>query len=479
MRRVLVSIAIVLMLVTIGSFVAARHGVKVPLISQKRPPRPRDAGVPARRAQVSDAAVDAAPAPPPRLLDRPLRIVATDWEVIAPMILASRGLTSVSGSIVDRARLETEIKVVAQASEVEEALARGGGERGGADVAVVPLATWVSSYEHLAALAPQAFFAVAWSRGSESFFIMPSASAEAPFLPSFALAADRTSTAALTLMLLAAEMNVAPTSVHVVPFEAPEALVSAADREDPSAELAARGRTPLFTTADAARISPWVVIAPRAFQTEHPEALVAFASAWTEGNAELVRDVPLAARTIAAMEGAPPVIELLRRLGRIEPITLGEQAELFGLSGRGAVTLTSLFSRAWVSERGLGALIGPPPESTPIATTMISTLVLRDPRAIARPAARTATTSEQTLLSFPFEPPRSARDIALAEPLVARVGFVAGVFARSKIRVLATRAQTAAARAILDQAIERYGLDPARIELVTGTANALRVLAPS
>jgi hypothetical protein len=492
MRRLLVSILLVSMLVVLGVFVASRHGVNVPFLgkAEREAAHHEDAGVrpprPAARTRAVDAAVadarvaPAAPVQAPPLLDRPLRVVATHWEVAAPMLLAAGGLVSTPGSLVDQKHLRTEVKIVTRASEVEEALARGGGESAGADLAIVPLATWVAGYEHLRALAPEAFFVVAWSRGSESFFVAPNTDPNVPLPQNFAMASERSAPSALSAMLLFGEMGVAPENVHVVAYEAGEALVAATDREGPSIELAARGRTPLMTTADAARISPWVVIAPRAFQREHPAALAAWASTWFLGVAQLARDVPLAARSIAAMQDAPPIVELLRRLGQIDYVTLFEQAELFGLSGRGYITLSSLFARAWVAERGLGALIGPPPESPPIATGTIAALALRDPpRAPPRPVIRTSGAgNERVLVTFPFELPRSAREPDAAEPLIVRLGFTAGVFSRSVIRISVARAQTSAVQTIVAQAVERYAIDAARIEVVPGTTTSLHVLAP-
>lgn len=53
-------------------------------------------------------------------------------------------------------------------SAVEGALARGGGDKDGADIAVVPFCELVASYERLRALSPEAFFVVGWSRGREA-----------------------------------------------------------------------------------------------------------------------------------------------------------------------------------------------------------------------------------------------------------------------------------------------------------------------
>jgi hypothetical protein len=83
------------------------------------------------------------------------------------------------------------------------------------------------------------------------------------------------------------------------------------------------------------------------------------------------------------------------------------------------------------------------------------------------------------LATFPLTLPRTSRgDTSDTDAAVARLGFVAGVFPRSGLRVIAPRQQAATARALADRAIEQYGLDPARLEFTTGTTASLRVLAP-
>ena len=53
-------------------------------------------------------------------------------------------------------------------ASVEGALARGGADKEGADIAVVPFSDLVASYERLRALSPEVFFVVGWSRGREA-----------------------------------------------------------------------------------------------------------------------------------------------------------------------------------------------------------------------------------------------------------------------------------------------------------------------
>jgi hypothetical protein len=413
------------------------------------------------------------------LLDRPLRVISTHWEVAAPILLASGGANSVEGSVLDRAGLRQELRVSARATDVEEALARGGAEPNGADLAILPLATWVASYEHLAALETEVFFVAAWSRGSQVVFASPEATPSERLPASFGIASARGSAESLSVLLLLSEMGVSPERVRFTASDDAAALLSAAEREGPDAELRARNRVPWLSTADASRLAPWVVVAPRGFVREHQPVLSAWAGAWLEGREMLARDVPAGARTIAAITGAPPLVDLLRRLGQIESIGLVEQAELAGLSGRSYVTLELLFRRAWSIDRAVGLLSGPPPEVLPIATGTIATLVRREAPTPPERAGFRAAPEPRVLATFPLTLPRTSRgDTSDTDAAVARLGFVAGVFPRSGLRVIAPRQQAATARALADRAIEQYGLDPARLEFTTGTTASLRVLAP-
>ncbi|MBX7196244.1 MAG: hypothetical protein K1X94_29580, partial [Sandaracinaceae bacterium] len=416
------------------------------------------------------------PTPPP--LDRPLRVVSTSWEVATPVLLAAGGSSTIDGSILSREQLAVEVRVSTRTTELEEALARGGSEANGADVAIVPLATWVGSYEHLAALETEVFFVAAWSRGSEVLFASPSATPAERVPASFAIAGTRGAPESLTALLLLSEMGVAPDHVRFTASDDLDALLATAEREGLDAELRARNRVPWLSTADASHLAPWVIVAPRGFVRAHQPALVALSSAWLEGMAQLARDVPGAARTIAAIPGAPPLVDLLRRLGQIESIGLREQAELAGLSGRSYVTLETLFRRAWSIERAIGVLSGPPPETLPIATGTIASLVRREvPAPVEHPPFRAAP-EPRVIVTVPLALPRSSRDAAAGDAIVAHIGFAAGVFPRSGLRLVGPRDRSAALRALADRAIEQYGLDASRLEITTGTSAALRVLAP-
>lgn len=197
MRRILVSIGIVLLALTLGGFVAWRHGLGVDattsaststaaqhsaVASDEPTPQTGESHVdesdhatepetttpeatPAPEATPTpepaptptpEATPTAEPAPTPEatptpaaptfLLDRPLRVVSTRWEPVAPALLANgSALVSAPGSAIEEAHLRQVVRIVGRASEVEEALALGGATEGGADIAILPLASWVAA----------------------------------------------------------------------------------------------------------------------------------------------------------------------------------------------------------------------------------------------------------------------------------------------------------------------------------------------
>ena len=491
MRRILVSIAIVLLYGALAGFIAYRHGIGRDLsdgeasvaTSESTDPQtdPQTDQVAAAAPVPAPTPTPAEPAEPTFVLDRPLRVVCTRWEPAAPVLLAGGGaLTSTPDSPVERAHLRQIVRIVSQANEVEEALARGGATEGGADVAILPFATWVAAYEHLAALETEVFFVAGWSRGADVFLLEPALATELTLPRTLAVAGDRASPATLALLMLATEMGVTPENVRFVASDAPEANVATVEREGVDAELRARGRVAWMSSADAARLAPWVVIAPRAFVRDHQPALLAWTDAFFVGAEQLSRDVPVSARTLAEISGAPPVVDLLRHLGTYTTIPLREQAQLLGLSGRDAITLESLFARAWSIDRGIGVLTGPPPEQLPIATGTIASLIRRaTPPEAPRIAFRPAPADARVLARFPLELPRVTRNPTALDPLVARIGFIAGAFPRSSIRIAVPREKQAIATAITERVISQYGIDPARITTVQAREAHLEVMPSS
>ncbi|MDQ3034293.1 MAG: hypothetical protein M3Y87_17935, partial [Myxococcota bacterium] len=229
-------------------------------------------------------------------------------------------------------------------------------------------------------------------------------------------------------------------------------------------------RTTWITTADAPRLSPWVVVAPQALVRDHPELLLAWTEAWLAGIARVRSDVPAAARAISAIDGAPPVVELMRDLGQIEHVSLLEAAQLSGLSGRPAITLEALFSRAWAIDRALGILSSPAPERVPLATGPLSILVRRERP--TEPVGRSHGSGSTLLARFPID----LSDRARLVDEEARLGFLAGLFPRSPIRLVAPRERRVRAGELIARVAERYGLDPTRFTVTRGTTSEIAIL---
>ena len=169
---------------------------------------------------------------------------------------------------------------------------------------------------------------------------------------------------------------------------------------------------------------------------------------------------------------------LLVELGQIQPATLQENLEVMGLVGRRAVTVERLLRSEWRLWREAGVVSTPPPEPLPIATGVIAELAREQPASFqsapvgdagSRAGGDKATTagdatSAPTVLLAHIEP-----SVSLDERrLVADIGWAAGVFERSPIRV-STGARSTTER-VESLASEEFALAPAR--LVVGDAPA-------
>ncbi len=406
---------------------------------------------------------------------RPLRVVATSWEVAAPMLVV--GADGASPAAPESS--DAVFAALADVDAVEEALARGGDAPSGADVAILTLGSWVESHERLAALDLEAFLVAGWSRGDTLFYASPEALGADPPPASIALASSAGSSASLPLLVVLREMGVDPARVRAVGVEDARASFLAIEREGRALAPPPAGRVFWFSSADAPRLSPWVVVAPRAIVRQERARLVAWSRSWLEGAALLDRDVPSAARRIAEMAGAPPLLELLGRLGRIGRVGLSEQVELLGLAPRARVTLAGLFRRAWEAERAAGRVSSPAPDPAPLATAVVATIA----RAEAPPAEPslgcTSSRTPRALVRFPLTLPRAlARGEEVPEEAVDRLAFVAGVFARSRLELVVPRGSAALGAALVQAAAERRGVDPACVASVSGPAWAVRALAP-
>lgn len=411
-----------------------------------------------------------AEAGPPKLMDRPLRAVTLGWDLAAPAVLANGGLDPAESSDFTAAGVATHLRPVEAMSAIEAALARGGADKDGADIAVVPFSDLVASYERLRALSPEVFFVVGWSRGREAVVstrdALPSG-ADKPDPKGGVSMVGTPGDAATFLALFALDANgVAPGAVKLVPRadKPDDPPLAAVDRDMPGESAR---RTILLTTADATRLCPFVAVAQRGLVEAHGNALAAWARAWLAATRKLDADPASGARAIAAAPGAPEPIALLKRLGEIAPATLGDNARAFGLSGRGALTLDALFQQTWRVWRGAGALATPVPDAAPVDGSIIASLARSHP-SLAAPAApakaKPAPANPDALKTLvTYRQPEGKVDDA---SLLSTAGLLADVFDRSTLRVAVTKGgkiDPAATKRLVDDVEQRFDVTPGRL----------------
>jgi hypothetical protein len=416
-------------------------------------PAEEPAAAPTGKPAAGGATAEKAPAPPARpVLGRPLRTIALGWELLAPGVVAGERAYKAAG-------LEAGFASAASMDEIESALARGG-EAGGADLAILPLASYVASYERLRALAPEVVLVIGWSRGREAVMAADAgALAKPPATGEVKLAAASVAAPETFLALFLLDLAGVPASrVSVVePRRAALAAVHRTAKERPPGKL-------LVTSADTPGLLPIVAVAPRGFVASHGAELEAWTRVWLAGAGTLATDVPAGGRKVAAMAGAPPVLGIIEALGQVEFASLRENAAAAGLSGRGALTLDELFRTTWRIWRDAGVLTTPAPEVMPVHTGVIASLVRADPDAAAEvPRARPAGEGERRPgVLLVVRAPVAAGGKLDAEAFVTRIGLVAGVFDRLPLRI-AVRDDAKTAQLLADLARDRFGLRAAQL----------------
>jgi hypothetical protein len=211
-----------------------------------------------------------------------------------------------------------------------------------------------------------------------------------------------------------------------------------------------------------------VLIAPRPLLEEREVVVAAFVQGWLAGTDTLLKDRPKAARTLSALEGAPEAFGLLRALGDIEPIRLYENAELLGLSGRGAVSIESLVDWQFRVRRAARVARAATPEQSLVDGRVVTRLVrsspklLQLPEPVKRSAAPAATPI--SILEHVFQKDDE-------EATIAALGVLAAVFPRNDVR-LTLPGRLKQQVEWLDRAATRYDLDLDRARLVAGSAPA-------
>jgi hypothetical protein len=450
---------------------AGADGAAVEGTASAPPPPALEPGAPAPVASAPPAPADAGAKP---ILDRPLRVVAVGWELLAAGIVANGGRSSGEGSAFAARGLPLQLRTAESVADVERQLARGGADADGADVALVPLPALVGAYEHLRVLEPQAFLLVGWSRGREALLGAGDASLSKP-RPGDVRVFAPAEGAPLGLALFALDaVGDSPSRVRVVQYEK-DAQYAALARPYSVGESGPSKL--LLTTGEASRLVPLVMVAPRALIGSHADALTVLTRGWLDGMAMLRKDVPAAARLIAHEQGAPEPATLLDRLGQVDWASITDNVRAFGIAGRPAAPLASLFSRFWRLYREAGLVTTPLPDSSSIPTTIVATLAKADPKAVEEAKAKDGRsyTAGSSVLLVASRQETKGDDTAWAND----IALLAGVFEGSVLRVSARRA--GAAQAAVDRTLELADIPPSRLVIgVTpphGAPMAVEVLA--
>ena len=417
------------------------------------------AGAAAASGVGSGAGSAAASGAPRPALRRALRTVALGWELLAPGVVASDGAFKAAG-------LEAGFAGASSMDEIESALAKGGGDAGGADLALIPLSSYVASYERLRALAPEVVFVVGWSRGREALYADSAQLLAKPPAGAVKLAGAAGATETFLSLFLLDLAGVPASRVELVDPDARTAAPAALRAVFRGAKQRPPGKL-LVTSADAPNLMPIVAVAPRGFIAAHAADLEAWARVWLAGVGQLSSDVPAGARRVAALPGAPPVVAVIEALGQLELASLRENAAAVGLSGRGALTLDELFRVTWRIWRDAGVLTTPPPDVAPLYPDLVASLVRRDPSAaVAVPRRRTAPDAgpRPEVLLVVRAPVTKDGGTLDAEAFVQRIGFLAGVFDRLSLRI-SIGDDVKTARLLADMARDRFGLRASQLHV--------------
>ncbi len=467
----------------------SKHEAPAEVVEVKEVETDADAGVDA--AQADDAAADAAPP----VASEPLRVVSLGWELIAP------GAALVPADDGGTASPPMELAPEEALEAVEARLARGGADPRGADVAVLPLPAFVSSFERLRALEPRAFLVVGFSRGREEVHAASGALSKAPppgeevklvgLGPATATepaARAAGSESATVLGLFALDLlGVAPSRVRLVAPGTPEAKSAAFAAV---VRGAADERKIAFGSAEASRLIPIVAVAPKGVLDAREDAVREWAKAWLDGVTRVNADAPSLARRLAAKDalplaadvgGAPEALALVERLGRIDGAKLDEQASLIGPLAKGPVTLDVLTQRTWQLARGGGLVTSAAPEPLPIDARIVKAIA-----PAPKPAATVAPLDADG--GVPFGPiPAGAVPLVVhrvvegdAAAVAAQIHFLSGVFEREAFRIGAKGgAKTAEAIAI---AAYELGVPASRLATVAsepqGASATVEILSP-
>lgn len=444
-----------------------------------------DGGVDGGDAAAASSASASASAAPVKPAERPLRVTALGWELVA----AGAALAAPDGGVT--AGPPIEIAPETALDQIEARLGRTGTDAVGADIAVMPLPAFVVAYDRVRRLDLRAFVIVGFSRGRDEVHAAPGALLRAPpaadevkliaFAPATAgdaAARANGSESATMLGLFALDLlGVPPARVR---FVAP----GSADAKGASFAAIVRGasddRKLAFSTADATSLVPIVAIASKKLLDESEGKMKDFTRAWLDGIARANKDASNVARRLANKEavplgagigGAPEAIALLDRLGQIEPVALDKQRLFIGPDAKGAVSLETLMQRTWQLAKAGGLTTAGAPDPLPI-DPRIATIAPAPPSPKSSPEsdggadAGAATFAPLPPGATPVVLYRAVDPSADNASVVSQIGFLSAVFERAAFRVSAKGGEKSA-RAIATMARDKYSLPATRLATVT------------
>lgn len=417
-----------------------------------------EAAAPADPAEAAAPASEAAaPSQVVKLLDRPLRVATLGAALAAPGTMAFEAGAG--------RPFELELCPVESPQKVEGRLVRGGADADGADIAIVALPDLVAATERLRALEPQAFLLVGFSQAAER--LVPLGASAAPgasrgpapagdvkvFVPTGERLASRQ-----WMALFALEAAGAPPSrVKLLvaderPKDAAFLAGSFADKNDGEH---------LLSTVEAPGLVPYVAVTTKHTLTASEPLVRAFAQAWLVGLARAQSDAGGAAKRVLAKEGAVfssasevtgDVGGVVERLGRVSPVTLGDNARLLGATPAGAprrAPLEALSSAMVDAYRDAGLLTTAP--SWPLVERKVIGALAKDaPAALAEVEKLECSRSRRRPVASRKEPGATLDEAALLRHVeldaVAYQGCALRVSLKGGEKPAATFAQTARAK---------------------------------
>ncbi|MBW2457148.1 MAG: hypothetical protein JRI68_21720 [Deltaproteobacteria bacterium] len=417
-------------------------------------------------AATPTGSASATPVPAPPKLGRPLRVVGLGWELLAAGIMANDGVTGGKASLFAKQGLEVELSAFTDVLKLENTLARGGKDAKGADVAIMPLPRFVASYERLKALDPVIFLVVGWSEGREVVLSKHKSFAALPAQGTIAMRGTPGDPAAFLGLFALDLAGTPPARVTLVGEGDPHDWAAITRRESKQKSEQTSGHL-LLSTGEASRLVPFVAIAQASLVTKEAVHLTTLAKGWLAGHQLVADNASDAARKIGEAKGAPEPLAVLSRMSEITAASLDENAQVAGLSGRGAVTLEALFGRCWQIWRE-AKVLSIPPERAPVDGTIIAALVRAGGELSTPPPTAGGSTPERPeTKGQPLVVYRAPKGKLDEGQLVETIGFIAGVFRRSPLRITAhprVGVDSKLTDKLVEQARERFGLGAGRLE---------------